>query len=125
MARKKTEHRLVDWHFVTFVAGKRQDGPALKESFDLKYGGMTFSEIRDEMQRIEQEYGDQFTEFKIEVDTDYDVVGDQIVTTFVLGLREETDEEYKARLDQEMQVIQAREQRERQLLEQLKKKYGD
>jgi len=120
--KRKPEPKLADWHFVTWTSKR---GDQIKEDFNLEYGGMTFNDLREEMDRIEKEYGDQYSDFKIEVDTDYDIVGDEIITTFVLGYREETDEEYQERMEIYRQAAEQKRQRELALLETLKERYGD
>lgn len=128
MGRKaKAPARLEGWRRLQESGGKGKNFRTWDMSLDLTYGGMSFGELRDEMERVEREYGDQFEKFKIEVELEYEPYScndEKYARTYVLGWRKETDEEYEARLAKAAEIQAAREARERAEFERLAKKFA-
>jgi hypothetical protein len=86
---------------------------------------MSFSELRTELERIEREHNNEFESFRIAPNEEYDYGDDHPRQVFyVEGLRWETDEEYTTRMETSAKNEAAREQREREQLEYLLKKFG-
>lgn len=127
MARKKKElERRKGWYHVKESYGKGRHRGEFKITVDLQYGGMEFDRFREELDQIEKDHSDQFERFKIELEMEADPYEDrEWARVYVYGWREETDEEYQARLDEAARLEALREARERQQYESLKKKFEE
>jgi hypothetical protein len=120
-----TEKKLADWHDIV-VAYKSNFGEGTyTEQLDL-YGGCSFDDIRNQLDRIQESYGDHFDSFRIDTRREL-LFGDSDPTTRYVaqGWREETDEEFAARIDLDKQRREAAEARERAEYERLAKKFDD
>lgn len=97
----------------------------IQENIDsLKYGGMSFKNLRARLDEIEEEYGGEFEDLTVEVDTRSDF-GDEIISVLVSGRRYETDKEYADRKKEASDVKAAAEARERQEYERLARKFRE
>jgi hypothetical protein len=129
MARKaKAPERLEGWHKLTETAGQGKRALTYNITLDLQYGGMSFGDIRNELERIERQFGKEFEKFKVEVEMEpepYSYDDKEYARTYFYGWRKETDEEYNARLAKAAEMEAAREARERVEFERLAKKFAD
>lgn len=107
------------WHKVKECI---KPGRYYTETLDIKYGGMTFEQIRQQLDEIEKQYGDQFENFKVEMEKEWEL-GDEIIVANIKGFRSETDEEYAARLDKKKKLEEEQEKRDKKTYELLKQKY--
>ena len=124
MARKpKTPERREGWYRVQY--SYHSFGKDFVGDINIDVSGYSFDELRAEMKRIESEYKDQGTRFKIEHETFYHPY-DPVETSdhFVYVWREETDNEYQARLDEIKKREESRAEHERKEYERLSKKFG-
>lgn len=120
----KKEDRRSGWYPVgSFYKGFSGE-TFLTETVDLKYGGMSFEDLRAKLDQIEKDYSDQFEKFKVEIVTEYDY-GGEVTFAKVMGFRSETDKEYETRVSSERAREEAREQREREEFERLARKFGE
>lgn len=121
MARKKKDEKLIGWYPVCWKdkKGNQHD----EQLSDIRYD-IEFSALRDEMDRIEAEYGTQFEKFKVERVTKYGYGDDQWDEYRVRGWRQETDEEFAARVGEAAARVAQQEARELAEFERLKKKFG-
>lgn len=127
MAKKKTPARLESWYRLKESGGTGKHFREWDLKLDLSYGGMSFEDLRAEMDRIESEYGSEFSKFKIETDLEsepYSYDDSKYVRTYVLGWRSETDAEYEERINKAAKLEAAREAREREMFERLAKKFA-
>jgi hypothetical protein len=128
MARKaKAPARLEGWRRVQESAGQGAKRRTWDLRLDLQYSGMTFGEIRNELERIEREFGKEFEKFKVEVEMEpepYSYDDKEYARAYVYGWRKETDEEYEARLAKAAALEAESEARERAMFERLAKKFG-
>jgi hypothetical protein len=127
MARKRKElERREGWYHVKEGAGKGRRYVEWDVTLDLQYGGMEFDQLREELARIEQEHGDEFEKFSLEVEMEADPYEDrEWPRCYVRGWRKENDAEYQARLDEDAQRKARQEAWERQQYEALKKKFDE
>lgn len=95
-------------------------------TIDLQHSEMTFERIREEMDKIERDFGGDFSKFKIETEQEFYPYEDgSHPVTYVYGWRTETDEEFEKRLENARMIEKAREHREREEYERLAKKFGE
>lgn len=125
MARKRKElERREGWYHVKESYGKGRHRREFNITVDLRYSGMEFDRLREELDQIEKDHGEQFERFKIELEMEADPYEDrEWPRVYVYGWREETDEEYQTRLDEIERQNALREAREREQYEALKKKF--
>ena len=126
MARKAKEPaRLEGWYRLKESGGKGTMRREWDVTVDIQYG-KTFADLRDEMERIERTYGEDFEKFKFETEREqYRYEEGDYIVTYVYGWRKETDEEYAERLNQAAKMEADREARERAEFERLARKFAD
>jgi len=122
MASKK---KLYKWYRVQESGGPFDQKMTWDIKIDIQYG-MSFEELRREMTQIEEDHGGDFDEFRIEPREEYDW-GDEHPRKvyYVEGLREETDEEYEARIKEFERAEAAMLERRREQFEALQKEFGN
>ncbi len=103
MARKRKElERREGWYRVQEGAGEGRRYIEWDVTIDLQYGGMEFDRLREELNQIEQEHGDEFEKFRLEVEMEaYPYEDGKSPQCYVRGWRKENDAEYQARLDED------------------------
>lgn len=90
---------------------------------EMRWDGSSLDEIVAEVERIRAEYGDRFTNIKLDKDYLHDYDGERTVWRFV-GNRLETDGEYNTRIEMIKQREAEQAERERAEYERLKAKFG-
>lgn len=126
MARnKKAPEKLHTWYRVQESGGKGRHRRTWDVTIPEIRHGMSFEDLRREMDQIEADHGSEFEKFRIEPQDEYEYGDNQSYQVFyVEGLRWETDEEYNARMGEAARIIAAREERERKQYEALAKKFA-
>ena len=127
MARKKkAPEKLHKWYRVRESGGKGKRRISWDVTIDSIRYGMSFSDLRTEMELIESEHKDDFESFRIEPQDEYDYGDEHPHTVFyVEGLRWETDEEYDDRIAAAARIEAEREALRRAQYEKLAKEFGD
>ena len=121
MSSKKKPAKLTGWYPVQWYDKKNCAYPV--QMSELRHG-IEFNDLRSEMDRIQAEYGDKFEKFNIERVTKYGYGNDEWDEYHVQGWREETDDEFAARVGEVAAREAQIEARERAEFERLKKKFA-
>jgi len=124
--KRKAPEKLHKWFRVVESAGKGRRRTTWNVTMDELRYGMSFEDMRREMDRIEAEHGDEFEAFRFEPQDEYDYGNEHPRRVYyVEGLRWETDEEYDARLAQAAEVEARNATCRRQQYEQLRKEFEE
>ena len=108
------------------ILGNEYEGFGGRKTFieeEMRWDGSSLDDIVAEVERIRAEYGDRFTDIKLDKDYLHDYDGERTVWRFV-GNRLETDAEYNARIEMIKQREAEQAERERAEYERLKAKFG-
>jgi hypothetical protein len=109
------------WYRISVPINKQK---SFNQYIEIQYG-ITFEDLREQMDRIEEEHGDQFEQLRIEPETHFEQYSDAEYTTYyVEGYREETDEEFEAILQAARDRQAEQEARDRKQYETLAKKFS-
>lgn len=121
MTAKKKNAKLVGWYPVQWYDNKNR---AYSEQMSDIRHDVEFDDLKKRMDEIQAEYGDKFEKFKIERVTQYGYGNDEWDEYHIRGWREETDEEFAARVGEVAAREAQQEARELAEFERLKKKFG-
>ena len=84
----------------------------------------SIQDVIDNLKKVQDEYGQEYENITVELDTCTDYYDSTETTIVVQGFREETDDEFTARLVKESKAKALSESSEKQLFKRLLKKYG-